>query len=138
MHRWTTTSCPWTLPSGCRSDTRQGLEPRRSQPLTALQLLPVAVPISPVPILAIAAIAFVPFPAIPLFPVAAVPVLPVPPIPIFASPPIPVVPVPIAPEKAHFTPPAVRPATMRRWKSSTAITSGMVTMTPAAIWLPNG
>src|SRR5205823_3150481 len=37
-----------------------------------------------------------------------------------------------------FTPPAVRPSTIRRWNSSTAMTSGMVTTTPAAIWVPNG
>lgn len=35
-----------------------------------------------------------------------------------------------------LTPPAVRPEMMRRWNSSTAATSGMVTTTPAAIWVP--
>ena len=32
-----------------------------------------------------------------------------------------------------FTPPAVSPATMRRWKTSTSTTSGIVTITPAAM-----
>jgi hypothetical protein len=33
----------------------------------------------------------------------------------------------------YFTPPAVRPAMIRRWKMSTMMTSGTVTITPAAI-----
>lgn len=37
------------------------------------------------------------------------------------------------PKAQLFTPPAVRPEMMRRWNSSTMITSGMVTMVPAAI-----
>ena len=32
-----------------------------------------------------------------------------------------------------FTPPAVSPATMRRWKTSTITTKGTVTNVPAAI-----
>ena len=32
-----------------------------------------------------------------------------------------------------LTPPAVRPLTMRRWKSNTMMISGTVTMAPAAI-----
>ena len=32
-----------------------------------------------------------------------------------------------------FTPPAVRPETICRWKTSTRMTSGMVTMVPAAM-----
>lgn len=32
-----------------------------------------------------------------------------------------------------FTPPAVSPATIRRWNTSTKITSGMVTIAPAAM-----
>ena len=38
----------------------------------------------------------------------------------------------------YFTPPAVKPATMRRWKTSTAMRSGTVTITPAAIMVPYG
>src|SRR5215203_2965245 len=38
----------------------------------------------------------------------------------------------------YFAAPAVRPETIRRWKSTTMITSGTVISTPAAIWLPNG
>jgi len=38
----------------------------------------------------------------------------------------------------HLIPPAARPATMRRWNTSTMMTSGTVMMTPAAIWEPNG
>ena len=37
-----------------------------------------------------------------------------------------------------MTPPAVRPATIRRWKISTAISSGTVTITPAAMMVPYG
>ena len=33
----------------------------------------------------------------------------------------------------YFTPPAVSPETMRRWKTSTITTSGTVTSAPAAI-----
>lgn len=38
----------------------------------------------------------------------------------------------------YFSPPAVRPSTIRRWKNNTATTSGRVTTTPAAICVPNG
>ena len=38
----------------------------------------------------------------------------------------------------YFTPPAVRPATIRRWKISTATRSGTVTITPAAMIVPYG
>jgi hypothetical protein len=38
----------------------------------------------------------------------------------------------------YFTPPAVKPATMRRWKISTAMRSGTVTITPAAMMVPYG
>ncbi len=38
----------------------------------------------------------------------------------------------------YLTPPAVSPAMMRRWKTSTAMTSGTVTRTPAAICVPYG
>src|ERR687888_1625020 len=41
-------------------------------------------------------------------------------------------------KEGYFAAPAVRPATIRRWNSSTTTTSGTVTRTPAAIWLPNG
>lgn len=34
---------------------------------------------------------------------------------------------------SHLTAPAVRPATILRWKTSTRMTSGMVTMVPAAM-----
>jgi len=37
-----------------------------------------------------------------------------------------------------FTAPAVRPETMRRWKISTSPTTGMVTITEAAMMLPQG
>ena len=37
-----------------------------------------------------------------------------------------------------LSPPAARPATMRRWKKSTMSTSGSVMMTPAAICEPKG
>lgn len=39
---------------------------------------------------------------------------------------------------ATFTPPAVRPLMIRRWKISTKMIRGTVTMTPAAIWVPYG
>ncbi len=42
-------------------------------------------------------------------------------------------PFPAEPKAQLFTPPAVRPEMMRRWNSNTMITSGMVTMVPAAI-----
>src|SRR5918998_4784599 len=38
----------------------------------------------------------------------------------------------------YFTPPAVRPATIRRWKINTAISNGTVTITPAAMMVPYG
>ena len=37
-----------------------------------------------------------------------------------------------------FTAPAIRPETMRRWKISTAVTSGRVTITLAAMIFPQG
>ena len=37
-----------------------------------------------------------------------------------------------------LSPPAASPATIRRWKSSTMMTSGSVMMTPAAICEPKG
>lgn len=37
-----------------------------------------------------------------------------------------------------LTPPAVRPETMRRWKISTMITSGTVTIVPAAMIVAYG
>ena len=43
-----------------------------------------------------------------------------------------------APPAQPLTAPAVRPATMRRWKTSTSTTSGSVTMTEAAMMLPHG
>jgi len=41
-------------------------------------------------------------------------------------------------DRCYFTPPAVRPATIRRWKNSTRMSSGMVVMTPAAMIEPYG
>src|SRR4051812_42968761 len=41
-------------------------------------------------------------------------------------------------DRQPFTPPAVRPETIRRWKISTSTTSGTVTITEAAMMLPQG
>lgn len=80
---------------------------------------------------AVPAVPVLPVAAVAVLAIAAVPVLPVPAVAIVSIAPGPV--VRLAAEQTHFTPPAVRPATIRRWNSSTAITSGIVTTTPAAI-----